>query len=271
MKKIIIITGNELRHDFFRKYIASEKEILVVKSYCEVPNKDLSRKVREESYSLRDEHLKIREQTEIDFFESFCFKINDNSNPEFGPKGFVNSVQKVNEIIELNPDLIISFGCSIIKDPLINKFKRKFINIHLGLSPYYRGSGTNFFPLVNNQVECVGVTFMHIDSGIDTGEIIHQMRPTISCGDNIHQIGNRLIKEMAEVTNRIILNFESLVAIDSLKFGSRQGKYYRSNDFSETSVSIMYDNFSKGIIKNYIENKERLNINIPILENPAVL
>ena len=62
------------------------------------------------------------------------------------------------------------------------------------MSPYYRGSGTNFWPFVNNELQFIGATFMHIDEGVDTGEIIHQIRANIFHDDNIHQIGNRLIR-----------------------------------------------------------------------------
>ena len=41
----------------------------------------------------------------------------------------------------------------------------------------------------------VGATFMYIDAGIDTGEIIHQIRADIVIGDSPHSIGNRLIKK----------------------------------------------------------------------------
>ena len=53
-------------------------------------------------------------------------------------------------------------------------FSRKFLNVHLGLSPYYRGSGTNVWPLINTEPDMVGATLC-IDAGIDNGEIIHQI------------------------------------------------------------------------------------------------
>ena len=37
------------------------------------------------------------------------------------------------------------------------------INVHLGLSPYYKGSATNFWPFVNNELQFLGVTFMVTD------------------------------------------------------------------------------------------------------------
>ena len=39
----------------------------------------------------------------------------------------------------------------------------KILNLHLGISPYYKGSGTNYFPLVNNEPQYVGATFMFLD------------------------------------------------------------------------------------------------------------
>ena len=82
----------------------------------------------------------------------------------------VHILQKcLNQIKKNNPDIIIVYGSSIIA-PLTNDFKNKIINVHLGLSPYYRGSGTNFYPILNSKPEYIGVTFMFLDKGIDTGK-----------------------------------------------------------------------------------------------------
>src|SRR5690606_10372264 len=99
---------------------------------------------------------------------------------------------------------------SLIREPLLSAFQGRFLNVHLGLSPYYRGSGTNFWPLVNGEPEFVGATFMHIDAGVDTGEVIHQIRARIFPGDTPHQIGNRLIADMARVYAALIRDFDRL-------------------------------------------------------------
>ena len=82
--------------------------------------------------------------------------------------------------------------------------------MHLGLSPYYRGSGTNLFPFVNNEIQYVGATFMLLDRTIDNGRIIHQEQAKVFKNDNIHKIGNRLILEMFEVYKDLILNFNKV-------------------------------------------------------------
>ena len=265
MRRVILITSDEVRHIFFSKFIASSNKYETVKTYVE------SHKKNDVSNELKNEHLLLREQTERDFFDLFNNRINDSSNPKYIEKGQINSAKIVDEIIFLNPDLIISYGCSIIKSSLLLKFKGRFINIHLGLSPYYRGSGTNFFPFVNNEPEYVGATFMYIDEGIDTGEIIHQIRPTISLGDNIHHIGNRLIKEMAIVCEKLIINFNQLKIIHSLSFNLQNEKYYRKKDFTEDTVKQMYLNFQNNMINEYLNNKLERDKKVPMIQNPILL
>ena len=91
------------------------------------------------------------------------------------------------------PDVVLVFGTGILREPLLSAFAGRIINIHLGLSPYYRGAGTNFWPLVNREPEYVGATIHYLDAGIDTGPILAHARPAIARGDGPHDIGNKTI------------------------------------------------------------------------------
>jgi phosphoribosylglycinamide formyltransferase 1 len=266
-KKIVILTGLELRHKFFRKFISSFNEVKVLISYCEEKKIDLRSITDEASDNLfRLKHISAREQSENDFFNLFSQHIKDRSNPVFISKGSINKSKYVNHIINSDPDLIISYGCSIIKEPLLSAFKGRFINIHLGLSPYYRGSGTNFWPLVNSQPELVGVTFMHIDEGIDTGEVIHQIRAKYVFGDTPSTIGNRLIIDMSRTLIKIIANFEELVKMNQMPI-PKDEKVYKKADYTEESVIKLYDNFNSGLVEDYLDNKNVKNKKFPIIEN----
>jgi methionyl-tRNA formyltransferase len=270
MKKIVILTGSELRHTFFRKYISMSDEIKVLGCYCEGTEKSLHAIIKEETNNiLRARHLAARTQSEIDFFEPFVKYIPDHSNPVFIPKGKINSSEHTKAIIDANPDLLIAYGCSIIKEPLLSAFKGCFLNVHLGLSPYYRGAGTNYWPLVNNEPEYVGATFMHIDAGIDTGEIIHQTRAKIIWGDMPVQIGNRLIGKMSRVYRDIIVNFDDLKKMSQLKRAVSK-KVYKIKDYSEESVAVLYENFQNGLVEKYIVEKINGCMKVPIIENPII-
>ena len=138
------------------------------------------------------------------FFKKYLKKRINKKMINFHGKDYLSSDIFLNQIIKLKPDLILVYGTSIIKGNFIKIFDKKIINIHLGLSPYYRGSGTNFFPFVNNEPEFCGVTFMFLDAGVDTGNIIHQIRPNIKAFDNFHEICNKLLSEMFDITKLLI-------------------------------------------------------------------
>ena len=262
--KIIILTGSELRHDFIRKAIALNSNIKVLKSYCEGTEKSLIKLV---DSKLKKEHLESRAQSEKDFFSSFLSLTPDHSNQILIPRGSINKEEYINEIKNLNPDIILAYGCSIIKEPLIEYFSKRIVNIHLGLSPYYRGSGTNFWPLVNKEPEFVGATFMYMDKGIDTGEIIHQIRARIYKGDTPHQIGNRLISDVAIISIELIKNFWKLKKMN-YDFSKINGKYYTNKDFTENSVKQLYNNINNGLIDDYLTMAE--SEKAPIIKNPAI-
>ena len=271
MKRIVILTGSELRHEYFRKTLAASPGILVVRSYCEDQQNDLRSQVSLSggSQRLRMQHLADRETAEREAFQTAIQLTPDLSNPVELVRGEINSAVYRDEIVALEPDLVISYGCSIIREPLLSSFPRQFVNVHLGLSPYYRGSGTNYWPLVNNEPEYVGATFMFIDSGIDTGEIIHQIRAEVVRGDTPSSIGNRLIIKMTEVMERIIVRFEALKPLAQPSVPS-ESRYYTSKDFTEESVVALYKNFQDGLIDRYLEEKQTRWSQLPLIRNQGL-
>ena len=272
MMKVVMLTGSELRHQFVRKLIAAAPGVEMLRSYCEGTEKALKTLAVGKGAGVADlelEHLKARERSEEDFFGNFVNFAGDNSNSVDIRKGAVNSPDVFHDICELAPDLLVSYGCSIVKDPLLSRFTPGFLNVHLGLSPYYRGSGTNFWPFVNGELEYVGITFMYIDAGIDTGEIIHQIRPRIFPGDSIHTIGNRLIGDMAVVYSQIIRMYDRLEKVPQLPVPADE-KIYKRADFTDDSVERLYAQMQGGLVENYLREREERCARVPIIENPAL-
>lgn len=269
-RKVVILTGSELRHVFFRKAIALQTDLQVISSYCEGIEGTVRGKFSD-SEAVDDiickTHLDARECSEKDFFSTFVALTPDYSNPIHISRKQINEPKIIEAICAKDPDLLISYGCSLVRGQLLDKFSGRFINVHLGLSPYYRGSGTNFWPLVNKEPEYVGATFMHIDAGVDTGEIIHQIRARIWKDDTLHQIGNRLITDMTGVFIDIIRNFDKLEKIDSPEFHGKD-KVYKANDFNSQAVTKLYNNFSSGMIAQYLNEYDARCRRVPISENP---
>jgi phosphoribosylglycinamide formyltransferase 1 len=266
MKRVVILTSNGIRHNYFKTMFSNADSIEVVKTYAEDDNNyfELKRSKNHDYSNLISTHFGARDNTEYDFFSDVIECCPDNSNTQIIKRGEINNPEMVQEIIELNPDLIISYGCSIIKPPLIHAFPERMINVHLGISPYYFGSGTNFHALVNGDFQCFGYTFMFIDEGIDTGEIIHQSRGEVEPYDNPHQIGNRLIKNMTKDFIKLIQKFDSVVRKKPVS--EVVGKTYKRKDATDERTELLYETFKKGAVFNYLKNQGPIDRDYPIIE-----
>ncbi|MDC0951522.1 formyltransferase family protein [Candidatus Pelagibacter sp.] len=266
--KIIILTGSETRHEFFRKKIASDARFSVLSTYCESAEQSLENRIKlnKESSELELQHVKARSQAEKDFFEVSLNSINDLSNANYIAKGEINDEKLVQDIINKQPDLLVCYGSSLIRSKLLTVFEGRFLNVHLGLSPYYRGSGANIWPLINDEPDMVGATFMHINQGIDTGEIIHQIRSDIFLGDSPHSIGNRVIMKMTNTYADIIANFDNLT---SEKQPVANGKLYTQKDFDNIACHKLYQKFYNGLIEKFLISRDQKK-NSYIVENRGI-
>jgi len=258
MKKIIIITSNSLRHTAFRVFLSNYKGIKVLQTISEKGKNKIKGAIKKKGKNYlsaaQKEHLLNREQVEKDFFKLYLKKTKDNSKNFYKNYGYSSSKNFLNNIKKLNPDLIVVYGSSLIKGDILKYFRNKILNVHLGLSPYYKGSGTNYFALVNNKPELVGATFMFLDNTIDGGKIIHQIRPKIYKNDTVHTIGTRLISEMFHKYSKIIINFNKIKKKNN--FNPKKIKFFKRKDFTSASLKKLNYNFNNNMIKKYLKNKK---------------
>lgn len=96
----------------------------------------------------------------------------------------VNSSEFRNEILKLNPDLILVGSWSEkFKLPIIELPKIGTINCHPSLLPKYRGPNPYMRVIMNNEKE-TGITFHLMDKNLDTGPILYQKKVDIVQGFN---------------------------------------------------------------------------------------
>ena len=74
----------------------------------------------------------------------------------------------------LKSDFYVVFGSSYIKGELIDFLvDQRAINIHAGVSPYYRGTDCNFWALYDNNPHLVGTTIHLLSKGLDSGPMLY--------------------------------------------------------------------------------------------------
>jgi hypothetical protein len=81
----------------------------------------------------------------------------------------------------LHADRFVVFGSSYIRGWLVEELVQKSaLNIHMGLSPFYRGSSCNFWAMFDKRPEYVGATVHLLSKGLDSGPILKHIRPEYS-------------------------------------------------------------------------------------------
>ena len=86
----------------------------------------------------------------------------------------VNTQESLDALTALQPDLIVVIAYGQILKPTILAIPRLgCINVHTSLLPQYRGAAPIQWAVANGDAE-TGVTIIHMDAGMDTGDIIAQ-------------------------------------------------------------------------------------------------
>lgn len=103
----------------------------------------------------------------------------------------VHRVESINDpsVIDLlkqtQPELVVVLGTSILKEPVLVAAPC-FVNLHVGITPMYRGAHGQLWAVLNRDFENIGTTLHFIDKGIDTGAILKQGRfPFEPATDNL--------------------------------------------------------------------------------------
>ena len=245
--RIVILTSNGLRHKFLANSLASHADDALIISECK-PNdsKDITE---------IDNHFRLRNETEKSFFPKNDFFM-AKTLPIIYKEVNLDYVYQV--IKNFEPDIMVIFGSSIVREPLLSLLSTdRIINLHLGLSPYYRGSGTNFWPFVNNELKYLGSTILHLDSGIDTGDIICHIRPTINVGDNVHTIGCKIIQSSVASLIKIMDLLNEGKKLNCSKQWNVKERFYKINDFNEDALLKYKTNLKNGMIENYLKQKDK--------------
>jgi len=257
--KVIILTGDKLRHKYFALKILQklpQAKLIIEKQ----PLASWGAHLKSAS-PLMEKHFNNFASTEEKFFS----KIVKGHLPLLKRRtiveideGDINSQKVIEMIKKEKPVLLIVLSTSLLKDNFINSFpQRTIINLHAGLSPYYRGSGTNVFPFYYKKLEYVGMTVHYLDRNIDSGEIILQGRPKFQKKDNTHTIGCKNVI----LGTRLVLKVISFYLKNGPPQGKKQelgqGKLYFKKDFSDGKVKKIYQNIDEGLVKDYLKKKPK--------------
>lgn len=120
--------------------------------------------------------LKIRSKTRRENLITAYHLNSDDFKPDKTQRvSSVNDETCMNAIRLLQPDIIVVNGTRIISKKILQSTHAIFVNMHVGITPWYRGSHGGYWALYNKDIEKFGTSIHLIDAGVDTGAVIKQV------------------------------------------------------------------------------------------------
>jgi methionyl-tRNA formyltransferase len=115
-----------------------------------------------------------------------------------------SSSQCLSILKSLEPELIIVFGTSILKPEVLSIAKRYTLNIHGGIVPKYRNVHSDFWALSKKDFANIGTSIIHLDPGIDTGDIAMQGLLKVNPDDTLFSIKKKNIELSLQLITQVI-------------------------------------------------------------------
>jgi methionyl-tRNA formyltransferase len=163
MNKIgIILLENERSKSYIQKIIHNK---IILSDIIFLSNDSMLKKYTPEQKILSSQNgFKIDESVEKTL-------INNKLNYKKFNFSEINHPELIKYLINLDSKYFIFSGGGILKTEILN-IGKKFLHLHPGIVPYFRGSTCFYYSILKNN-DC-GVTAFIMDESLDTGNIVLQ-------------------------------------------------------------------------------------------------
>ena len=178
--KITLFTSNNNRHNYLINLLSKISDELFVVQECGTISPGIIPAHYPTSTIIQEYFEKVNDAQFKLFRNSYANNLKKNIKILSMPSGDLNksSLKFLSDF--LKSDIYIVFGSSYIKGELVDFLvKQKAINIHMGVSPYYRGCDCNFWALYDNNPHLVGATIHILSKGLDSGPMLYHAMSNI--------------------------------------------------------------------------------------------
>jgi hypothetical protein len=231
MPKVTVFTSNSARHQYLINQLHREFDDIYVISECTSVYPGANTGFFNKSDVMQEYFTKVK-QAEHEVFGAPCFQRCDNYI-SLGV-GDINLVPREVLAPALLSDHYIVFGSSFIKGRLGDfLIKKKAINIHMGLSPYYRGSSCNFWAAFDGNIDKIGSTTHLLSSQLDGGPILSQIRGYNAEKYDYFSGSMQLVKQTIDELIANIKGQNLSLSTTLVQDPSRLIRYSKNSDFTD--------------------------------------
>ena len=250
--KVLFLTGSHPRHASVARALNNAGLLsgLVIENRLEhipAPPDDISDDLK----ALFSMHFQKRADSENKFFGKADLPDTERLDVS---REELNSDKVKAFIKHINPDVLLSYGVHILSDEIIHSCKGESWNIHGGLSPWYRGCITHFWPSYFLEPQMTGMTVHDLTQELDGGDVVHQNASELVKGDGIHDLACRAVlgisKEIPELMN--VLNNKGKLEKHKHK---TTGRIWTSKDWRPDHLRPVYEFYNDKIVDLVLDGK----------------
>ncbi len=257
--KILVITGQDLRHQYFVNQLNTRFPLLaVLTETCTYPKPIAHADEEQKAWNW---FFTRRKNFEEKTFGPANWTPTLNNPPLIKiPQGKLNAPETLKKISDLHPEFIALFGTGLLGQKFLDRFPRQIFNLHVGLPRYFRGSSCNFWPVHNNRLEELGASVHLTNAGIDTGNIAAWSAIELEDDDNEQTLAGKTLTTGIELMISVIQDWRN----KTLNFttSEKTGELYLRKDFTPGAVLRVRRMVESGELKRQlisIGNRKPLN------------
>ena len=173
---LILLRSDEPHHEALERLLANRFDLrAVVVEPGGAQRRRLFQRGRKQASRWRIYHMwRRRLMGSARFRQKFFAKVGGRPDVNNGAT-IVDSINDptVHQILRNTPhSFVIVIGTSILSPTSLAASSRRYINIHGGCLPHYKGNHCVFRAYLDEREDCLAATIHYVDEGIDTGGII---------------------------------------------------------------------------------------------------
>ncbi len=247
--KITLFTSNNKRHNYFVNLLSEISEELYVVQECSTIFPGIVPGLYQVSPIMKRYFENVNSVQYKLFGNSYINNKKKNIKILTMRSGDLNQCSMSQLSDFLKSDVYVVFGSSFIKGELVDfLINQKAINIHAGVSPYYRGNDCNFWALYDDNPHLVVTTIHLLSKGLDSGPILY------------HAMSNLKTNPFEYTMSTIKSAFHSIA--ERIKDGSILTIKSLAQDKSKEVRYSTKKDFTEEVVKKYLEKKINLNKNV---------
>ena len=251
---VVLMVGNHSRHGFIANRLHAHGQLkgLVIEqreAFLPSPPERMSKSLEE----LFVKHFRERDEAEARHF------LGEAAIPTDVPvlkvrREELNSGKVKAFLANIQARLLLSYGVHMLSPETLAASQAKYRwNLHGGLSPWYRGCITHFWPSYMLEPQMTGFTVHELTESLDHGPVIHQSGTKLVRGDGLHDLACRAVMCLGEQLPELI----ELTKGDDIRGVPHKtsGRLWLAKDWRPEHLQLIYEHYGNRIVDRCLDGE----------------